>query len=143
MDSQTTCGGWQHLPEVLRTRVFSPSSWHVFVFRLAVKPPHLLLITREYRDKENWNKIEPETRMIQHGLDVQRPNHQRFHASTFNDFMCWTCARLQSIGKCGLLRRLSLFRPTFMRVKTGLANPVKWSEWGDSNTRGFRTSSQN
>ena len=30
VDSGATCGGWQRLPEVLRARLFSASSWHVF-----------------------------------------------------------------------------------------------------------------
>ena len=48
--------GWQHLPEVLHTGFFSASNVTIFVFRLAVKPPRLLLTEREYEDKENVTK---------------------------------------------------------------------------------------
>ena len=105
---------------------FSPASWAVFVFRLAVKPPHLLLTEREYEDKENSLKVNQRPELF--GMDllgIVTPSME-VYASTFNDCKSWTCARLQSIGKCGLLRRLSLFRPTFMRVVIGLANPIKW-----------------
>ena len=47
------------------------------------------------------------------------------HASAFSDFMRWTCARLQSVGKCGLLRRLSLFRPTSCESLVGRPGRIR------------------
>jgi len=57
-------------------------------------------------------------------LGVVTPSME-VYASPLTTSWRWTYARLQSIGTCGLLRRLSLFKPSSMRVKTGLANPVE------------------
>ena len=107
---------------------FSPASWAVFVFRLAVKPPHLLLTEREYEDKENSLKVNQRPELF--GMDllgIVTPSME-VYASTFNDSKSWTCARLQSMGKCGLLRRLSLFRPSSCESYDWNANPVKMME---------------
>ena len=73
-------------------------------------------------------------------MSASRPSE--VHASAFSDFMRWTCARLQSVGKCGLLRRLSLFRPTSCesfgshdRIRTCTTNTLNvpptanWATW--------------
>ena len=103
--------GWQHLPEVLRTGFFSASNVTIFRLQACRQASSFATHRERIEDKENW-KVNQRPELF--GMDllgIVTPSME-VYASTFNDCGRWTCARLQSMGKCGLLRRLSLFRPT-------------------------------